>query len=74
MRRFEYLIAFVAGDRVQTANHNWQGAVPRGTDGDHGSCPTLVEWLTSAGSQGWELVAVDPEGEGTAQLYLKRER
>jgi hypothetical protein len=73
MRRFEYLVVFVAGDRVQTANDHWQGTTPRGLDGDTASCPSLIEYLARAGAQGWELVAVDPETEGTAQLYFKRE-
>lgn len=74
MRRFEYLFVFVAADRVHTANGHWQGTIPRGEDGDVASCPTLVEYLAQAGAQGWELVAVDPEQQGTAQLYFKRER
>ena len=68
MMRFEYLVVFVENDRVVRANGHWQGEV----EGDPASCPTLFEYLESAGAQSWELVAVDPEGAGTAQLYFKR--
>ncbi|MCB9674181.1 MAG: hypothetical protein H6737_03640 [Alphaproteobacteria bacterium] len=70
MRRFEYLVVFMKHDRVLTANGHWQGETPH----DEESCPSLFEYLSSAGAQGWELVAVDPEETGTAQLYFKRER
>ena len=74
MVRFEYLVVFQRDDRVLTANGHWQGEVPRGDDGDEASCPSLFEYLTEAGAQGWELVTVDPEETGTAQLYFKRSR
>lgn len=74
MKRFEYLVAFVSDDRVLTANGYWQGEVPRGEEGAEASCPTLQDWLGDAGAQGWELVALDPEETGTAQLYFKRTR
>ena len=72
MTRFEYLVVRMENDRVSTANGHWQGTVARGEDGATESCPALHEYLESAGAQGWELVAVDPEGQGTAQLYFKR--
>ncbi len=72
MQRFEYLVVYMERDRVLTANGHWQGTVERGSDGDTVSCPTLIEYLSEAGAQGWELVAVDPEETGTAQLYFKR--
>ncbi len=68
MARFEYLVVFVENDRVIRANGHWQGE----RDDDVSSCPSLFEYLESAGAQGWDLVAVDPEGRGTAQLYFKR--
>jgi hypothetical protein len=74
MARFEYLVVYMERDRVLTANGHWQGEVERGQDGDRDSCPALVEYLEGAGAQGWELVAVDPEETGTAQLYFKRAR
>ena len=72
MARFEYLVVYMEKDRVLTANGHWQGIVDRGEDGDRDSCPSLFEYLENAGAQGWELVAVDPEETGTAQLYFKR--
>lgn len=72
MTRFEYLVVYVENDRVATANGHWQGLEPRGSAGGAASCPSLFEYLEEAGAQGWELVAVDPEGQGTAQLYFKR--
>lgn len=72
MARFEYLVVYMESDRVLTANGHWQGTVDRGQDGDRDSCPALFEYLENAGAQGWELVAVDPEETGTAQLYFKR--
>jgi hypothetical protein len=74
MARFEYLVVYMEKDRVLTANGHWQGTVDRGQDGDRDSCPALFEYLEDAGAQGWELVAVDPEETGTAQLYFKRTR
>ena len=74
MRRFEYLVVFMKEDRVLTANGNWQGEVPREEEGAEESCPSLFSWLADAGAQGWEMVAVDPEETGTAQLYFKRSR
>ncbi len=74
MRRFEYLVAFIKDDRVLTANGNWQGERPAGEPDAELSCPSLFQWLAEAGAQGWELVAVDPEDAGTAQLYFKRSR
>ena len=74
MSRFEYLVVFVERDRVVSANGHWQGEVERGQEGDWASCPSLFEYLGDAGAQGWELVAVDPEDQGTAQLYFKRHR
>jgi hypothetical protein len=72
VKRFEYLVIYMENDRVLTTNGHWQGLVPRGEDGDVDSCPSLFEYLEEAGAQGWELVAVDPEETGTAQLYFKR--
>ncbi|MCB9669492.1 MAG: hypothetical protein H6736_09960 [Alphaproteobacteria bacterium] len=72
MRRFEYLVVFMKDDRVLTANGNWQGEVAQGEPGAEESCPSLFAWLAEAGAQGWEMVAVDPEETGTAQLYFKR--
>ena len=72
MARFEYLVVFVENDRVRTANGHWQGTVDRGEAGDVESCPSLFDYLAEAGAQGWELIAVDPEETGTAQLYFKR--
>ena len=74
MTRFEYLVANVRDGRVWSANDHWQGTVPRGEPGGDASCPTLLEYLEEAGAQSWELVAVDPETEGTAILYFKRAR
>ena len=70
MRRFEYLVVFMKHDRVLTANGHWQGTVEE----DEASCPSLFDYLSEAGAQGWELVSLDPEDTGTAQLYFKRER
>lgn len=72
MRRFEYLVVFVRGDRVLTSNGHWQGEVPQGEAGDEDSCPDLFAWLSDAGAQGWELVSLDPEETGTARLFFKR--
>ncbi|MCB9680355.1 MAG: hypothetical protein H6733_02710 [Alphaproteobacteria bacterium] len=72
MRKFEYLVAFTKDDRVLLANGNWQGEIARSEADAELSCPSLFDWLAHAGAQGWELVAVDPEETGTAQLYLKR--
>jgi hypothetical protein len=72
--RFEYLVVFMDNDRVVRANGHWQGEVAEGEEGALASCPSLFEWLEDAGAQGWEMVAVDPEGQGTAQLYFKRRR
>lgn len=74
MHRFEYLIVFVQGDRVLTANGHWQGLVDKGQEGDTESCPDLYEYLADAGAQGWELVTLDPEDTGTARLFFKRTR
>lgn len=74
MRRFEYLVVFMRDDRVLTANGHWQGEIPRGEEGAVESCPALFDYLAEAGAQGWEMVALDPEETGTAQLYFKRTR
>jgi hypothetical protein len=74
MTKFQYLVVFVDQDRVVSANGHWQGEVEKGQPGDRESCPTLFDYLEEAGAQGWELVAVDPEETGTAQLYFKRSR
>ena len=74
MKRFEYLVVYQENNRILTTNGHWQGTVDRGQDGDRESCPSLFEYLENAGAQGWELVAVDPEGQGNAVLYFKRER
>jgi hypothetical protein len=74
MTRFEYLVVYMENDRVLTANGHWQGTVERGGDGDVDSCPCLHDYLSDAGAQGWEMVAIDPEETGTAQLYFKRAR
>ena len=72
MTRFEYLVVYMENDRVLTANGNWQGTIDRGEDGDTASCPSLFDYLSEAGAQGWDMVAIDPEETGTAQLYFKR--
>lgn len=72
MKRFEYLVVYMENDRVLTSNGHWQGAVERGEEGDRASCPSLFDWLAEAGAQGWDMVAIDPEEAGTAQLYFKR--
>jgi hypothetical protein len=72
MTRFEYLVVFQENDRILTANGNWQGTIEKGEVGANDSCPSLFDYLSEAGAQGWELVAVDPEETGTAQLYFKR--
>jgi len=74
MIRFEYLVVYMEKDRVLTANGHWQGEIPKGEEGDVASCPDLHLYLSEAGAQGWELVALDPEETGTAQLYFKRSR
>ena len=74
MARFEYLVVFVEHDRVVSANGHWQGEKERGEPEALESCPSLFPYLEDAGAQGWELVAVDPEDRGTAQLYFKRNR
>ena len=72
MLRFEYLVVFMEKDRVLTANGHWQGTVARGEAGDAESCPALFDYLAEAGAQGWDMVALDPEETGTAQIYFKR--
>lgn len=72
MTKFEYLVVYMENDRVLTANGHWQGEVEKGEDGAAESCPSLFEYLEQAGAQGWDLVALDPEETGTAQLYFKR--
>lgn len=74
MKRFEYLVVSQDQGRIVTANGHWQGDVPKGEPGDLASCPDLLAYLEEAGAQGWDLVAIDPEGVGTATLYFKRER
>jgi len=74
MKRFEYLVVYQENNRVLTANGHWQGEVPKGEEGDLESCPDKFAYLEEAGAQGWDLVAIDPEREGTAVLYFKRER
>lgn len=74
MKKFEYLVVFQENNRILTANGNWQGTVDQGQDGDVDSCPNKFEYLAEAGAQGWELVAIDPEGIGNAVLYFKRTR
>lgn len=72
MTRFEYLVVFMEHDRVLDANGHWQGTVAKGEEGDRDSCPNLFEYLSDAGAQGWDMVALDPEGTGTARLFFKR--
>ncbi len=72
MTKFEYLVVYMENDRILTANGHWQGLVDRGEEGDVDSCPSLFEYLEEAGAQGWEMVALDPEDKGSAQLYFKR--
>lgn len=72
MTKFEYLVVYMENDRVLTANGHWQGEVAKGEEGDTESCPSLFDYLEQAGAQGWDLVAIDPEETGTAQLYFKR--
>lgn len=72
MRTFEYLVVQVVSDRVREANGHWLGELDPEDEGAEQSCPELVDYLASAGAQGWELVALDPEEVGTARLYFKR--
>lgn len=72
MQRFEYLVVYAEQDRVLRANGHWQGTEDPDSDQGRASCPSLFEYLEEAGAQGWELVAIDPEKEGTVQLYFKR--
>ena len=72
MVRFEYLVVYAEHDRVLSANGHWQGEIAQGDEGDFASCPTLFDYLADAGAQGWDLVAIDPEAEGTVKLYFKR--
>ena len=72
MTKFEYLVVYMENDRILTANGHWQWLVDRGEEGDVDSCPSLFEYLEEAGAQGWEMVALDPEDKGSAQLYFKR--
>lgn len=72
MTKFEYLVVFMENDRVLRANGHWQGLVEEGEPGAEESCPTLFDYFEEAGAQGWDLVALDPEETGTAQLYFKR--
>ncbi len=72
MVRFEYLVVKMQSDRILTANGHWQGTVEQGGEGALESCPDLFEYLEEAGAQGWDLVALDPEEVGAAQLYFKR--
>ncbi len=72
MTRFEYLVVHQSADRILTANGHWQGDLPKGEPGAVESCPGTLAYLEEAGAQGWELVALDPEGPGTAMLYFKR--
>jgi hypothetical protein len=74
MRRFEYLVVYMENDRVLRANGHWQGTVEEGGEDAQNSCPSLFSYLEEAGAQGWELVSIDPEETGTAQLYFKRSR
>jgi hypothetical protein len=74
MTKFEYLVVYVEHDRVHSANGHWQGTVEKGQEGDTASCPSMFEYLSEAGAQGWELVALDPELTDTARLYFKRTR
>lgn len=72
MTRFEYLVVFVENNRVLSANGHWQGGRPQGEEGAVETCPSLFDYLAEAGAQGWDLVTLDPETAGTAQLYFKR--
>lgn len=70
MSKFEYLVVRQENNRILEANGHWQGTEP----GDPATCPDKFAYLEEAGAQGWELVAVDPEGPGQAVLYFKRRR
>ncbi len=72
MKRFEYLVVQVEGDRVLWSNGHWQGELEEDAIGADESCPDLHAWLADAGAQGWDLVALDPEAPGTARLFFKR--
>ncbi len=69
---FEYMVVDVLDSRVVRSNGHWQGEIESGEAGAVESCPSLHEYLTEAGAQGWELVAVDPKDVESAQLYFKR--
>jgi hypothetical protein len=78
-KRFEYRVCLIQSARITFVNGQWQGRVaPPGQESAAlESCPMEWEYLTIAGSDGWELVAAlaasrnDPSAH---TLYLRRER
>jgi hypothetical protein len=76
---FEYQICNAQGVRLTYVNGKWQGKVapdPNDVVAALNSCPQTWDYLNTAGSDGWELVASVPVttvGSESAQLlYLRR--
>jgi len=76
---FEYRVCLVQGSRVTFVNGAWQGRKaiePADPETSMDSCPEKWEYLTTAGADGWELVAVAPlthlQDQHAQELYLRR--
>jgi hypothetical protein len=80
MPRFEYRVCQVQESRVTYVNGNWQGRVApaQGNVRDAlSSCLFEWEFLSTAGEDGWQLVAASScvGGDASARvLYLRRGR
>ncbi len=79
MPQFEYMVCALQFNRVTFVNGEWQGSQPldpQNPSDSFASCPTIWDYLKTAGHQGWELVAALEQTAADQQkmqtLYLKR--
>lgn len=82
-KTFSYRVCQTEMARVSFVNGRWQGlqvAEHSNPTELYNSCPMVWEYLESAGRDGWELVAVASQGDGSSGsspsstlLFLKKE-
>ncbi|HSR32349.1 MAG TPA: hypothetical protein VLY63_17440 [Anaerolineae bacterium] len=75
----EYRVCQAQQSRVTFVNGQWAGTIPNtGLDLQRAfhSCPEVWHYLSQAGAEGWDLVAVttrtEDQGDVVDVLYLKR--
>ena len=79
-REFAYRVCAMQQNRVTFVNGEWQGSIAPTADNPNlalNSCPTIWDYLESAGQEGWELVSALTQRVDEAQmqtLFLKQEK